>query len=80
MARGASHDRDTSRRGAVGRDIAKRTFDVIAASALLVLLSPIILAIAAAVRLKLGPPVIYRLAATRPPRPALHHVQVPHDA
>ena len=56
-----------SRRGTIGRDVAKRMFDVVVAGILLVLLSPVILTIATVVRLKLGRPVIYRQR-----RPGLH--------
>ncbi len=43
-----------------GRDAAKRLFDVAVASAAIVLLSPLILAIAIAVRVRLGKPTIFR--------------------
>ncbi len=58
------------RRGGSGRwfrDGAKRLFDVVAASVLLVLLSPVMLAIGLLVRSRLGSPVLYRQL-----RPGLH--------
>ncbi len=55
------------RRRTLGRDVAKRAFDVVVASVLLVLLSPVILAIGVAVHFKLGRPVIYRQR-----RPGMH--------
>ncbi len=42
------------------RDAAKRLFDLAFAGSMLVLLSPVILAIATAVRLRLGRPILYR--------------------
>lgn len=45
----------------------KRVFDIVVASLLLVLLSPVLLAVAALVRLKLGSPVLFRQE-----RPGLH--------
>jgi sugar transferase EpsL len=48
-------------------DTVKRVFDVAVASTALVLLSPLLAAIAVAVRVRLGPPVIYRQQ-----RPGLH--------
>jgi lipopolysaccharide/colanic/teichoic acid biosynthesis glycosyltransferase len=53
----------TSRRRrprSASRDAAKRLFDIVIAGSALILLSPLILAIAVAVRLKLGGPIIYR--------------------
>ncbi len=55
------------RRPSAAGDAAKRLFDVAIAGPALVVLSPLILAIAIAVRLKLGSPVIYRQQ-----RPGLH--------
>jgi sugar transferase EpsL len=53
----------TSNRSAGARRrtaIAKRLFDLVIASAALVLLSPILLAIAVLVRVRLGSPIIFR--------------------
>jgi lipopolysaccharide/colanic/teichoic acid biosynthesis glycosyltransferase len=55
------------RHRAARRDVAKRLFDLAFATALLVLLSPLILAIALAVRVRLGSPILYRQV-----RPGLH--------
>ena len=55
------------RRAATGRDAAKRIFDVVIATSSLVLLSPVILAVAVLVRARLGTPVIYRQE-----RPGMH--------
>ncbi len=41
------------------RSASKRVFDILGATALLVVLSPVMLAVALLVRLRLGPPVIY---------------------
>ena len=57
----------TSVRAPVGREIVKRTLDVSVALVGLILLLPILLAVAAAVRLTLGSPVIFRQL-----RPGLH--------
>jgi sugar transferase EpsL len=51
----------------VRRDVTKRLFDVAVSGTLLVLLSPLILLVAIAVRLRLGSPVIFRQE-----RPGLH--------
>jgi sugar transferase EpsL len=55
------------RRNAAGQGTAKRIFDVTVSVALMVLLSPLLLVIAIAVRLRLGSPVIFRQE-----RPGLH--------
>jgi lipopolysaccharide/colanic/teichoic acid biosynthesis glycosyltransferase len=54
-------------RHSTGAQFAKRLIDVIAASAALVLLAPLIAGVALAVRLKLGGPVLFRQE-----RPGLH--------
>ncbi len=47
-------------RSAPARDLAKRLFDLVAATALLLALSPVLLVVAVLVRRRLGSPVIYR--------------------
>ena len=56
-----------SRRARRSQDVAKRVFDLTASSAALVLLSPIFLAVALLVRVRLGSPVFYGQQ-----RPGLH--------
>lgn len=56
-----------SRRARRSQDVAKRVFDLAASSAALVLLSPIFLAVALLVRVRLGSPVLYGQQ-----RPGLH--------
>lgn len=56
-----------SRRARRSQDVAKRVFDLTASSAALVLLSPIFLAVALLVRVRLGSPVLYGQQ-----RPGLH--------
>ncbi len=51
---------DMPRHHSTGLRVAKRLIDVIAASAALVLLAPLIAGVALAVRLKLGSPVLFR--------------------
>ncbi len=58
---------DVARRPSTRAHIAKRLIDVVAASAALVLLAPLIAGLALAVRLKLGGPVLFRQE-----RPGLH--------
>src|SRR5690606_12047009 len=65
--KGRSTPMGTSVRAPVGREIVKRTLDVSVALVGLILLLPILLAVAAAVRLTLGSPVIFRQL-----RPGLH--------
>jgi len=55
--------RERTRRS-VARDRAKRLFDLVAATSAAVVLSPLIAVVAALVRVRLGPPVIFR--QTRP--------------
>jgi lipopolysaccharide/colanic/teichoic acid biosynthesis glycosyltransferase len=50
----------TSRKATAARDRAKRVFDVVAATSLLLGLSPLLLVVALLVRIRLGSPVIYR--------------------
>jgi sugar transferase EpsL len=57
----------SSVRGRRSQAVAKRLLDITISAAALVLLSPILLALAVAVRLRLGSPVIYRQQ-----RPGLH--------
>jgi lipopolysaccharide/colanic/teichoic acid biosynthesis glycosyltransferase len=56
-----------SRRARRSQDVAKRVFDLTASSAALILLSPIFLAVALLVRVRLGSPVLYGQQ-----RPGLH--------
>ncbi len=56
-----------TRRDRAAQDAAKRVFDLVVALSALMLLSPLILAVAIAVRVKLGAPIIFRQE-----RPGLH--------
>jgi lipopolysaccharide/colanic/teichoic acid biosynthesis glycosyltransferase len=51
--------KDGARSARSGSEAAKRLFDVVGASVLLVILSPLIIALAALVRVRFGPPILY---------------------
>jgi lipopolysaccharide/colanic/teichoic acid biosynthesis glycosyltransferase len=59
-----------TRHRALARDRAKRAFDFVVATSALIVLSPVLAAVAALVRIRLGGPVIFRQS-----RPGLHGSQ-----